>query len=97
MNKGPENLALCSVAAQNAGMSYGKFMALGGYAKVAKRAEEPKPEFPTRICMHCGKVFSMKGRSHLSKYCSPDCQRKASAGRALARYHANKTITKEVV
>lgn len=97
MNKGPDNLTLCSIAAMQAGMSYGQFMALGGYAKVAKRAEEPKPEFTTRICMHCRKEFSMEGRSHLSKYCSPECQRKASAGRALARYHANKKITKEVV
>lgn len=87
MNKGPDNLTLCSIAAMQAGMSYGKFMALGGYAKVAKRAEEPKPEFPTRTCMHCGKVFSMEGRSHLSKYCSPECQHAASGKRALARYY----------
>lgn len=87
MNKGPDNLALCSIAAQRAGMSYGKFIAMGGYSKVAMQSEKPKPEFPTRICMHCGKVFSMEGRSHLSKYCSPECQRAASGKRALARYY----------
>lgn len=94
MNKGPDNLTLCSIAAQRAGMSYGKFIAIGGYSKVAKQADEQKPEVPTRICMHCGKVLSMEGRSHLSKYCSPECQRKASAGRALARYYASKAIPK---
>lgn len=87
MNKGPDNLTLCSIAAMQAGMSYGQFMAMGGYAKAAKKAKEPKPEVPIRICMNCGKVFPMERRSHLSKYCSPECQRAASGKRALARYY----------
>lgn len=52
MNKGPDNLTLCSIAAHQAGMRYGQFMAMGGYAKASKQAKEPKPEFPTRICAH---------------------------------------------
>lgn len=86
-SKEPDNLAICSTAAHEAGMSYGQFMAMGGYSKATKRAVPPKTDAPTRVCMHCGKVFSMEGRSHLSKYCSPECQQRASGERARARYH----------
>lgn len=97
MNKESDNLTLCSIAAQNAGMSYGQFMAMGGYAKVAKQAEESKQEGPHKICVGCGKRFPAASRRLGATYCSPECQQKAGAERALARYHANKTITKEVV
>lgn len=84
-SKGPDNLAMCSIAAHEAGMSYGQFMAMGGYSKATKRVEPPKIDALTRVCMHCGKVFSMEGRSHLSKYCSQKCKQRARRERLRAK------------
>lgn len=79
-----DNLTRCSIAAQKAGMSYGKYMA----------AKESSPEVQDpdcdpakiRICQNCGRPFSMIGRYPTSKYCSEECRRAVDRKRCAKRY-----------
>lgn len=70
-----DNLTRDALAAQAAGMTYGKYMAQRQCIPPKKKTEDIPEEVPTRTCKHCGKVFSMEERSHNSLYCSPECQR----------------------
>ena len=87
MNKGPDNLTLCSVAALQAGMSYGQFMAMGGYAKVAKQPDKPKEKGPTRVCRYCGNDFPTTGKHGAVRYCSDACRDAAKSKMASGRYY----------
>lgn len=94
MENKPDRLTLCVMAASEAGMSYGKYMALHRYHPPVQR-RPPKPEMlepaiPTRVCSYCGKVFSMEGRSHNSKYCSSKCQEDQGKKRYLEKYRQRK-------
>lgn len=58
-NKELDYLALCSIAAQEAGTSYGKYMAMHGYHPPIKsdREDVEAPQGTPKICPNCGKMF----------------------------------------
>lgn len=87
MNKGPDNLELCSIAAQRAGMSYGQFISMGGYAKAAKQPDKPKEKGPTRVCRYCGNAFPTKGKHGAVRYCSDACRDAAKSKMSSDRYY----------
>ena len=67
---GWDKLARDSVAAQNAGMTYGQYMAS------CRQAAQPVAEEAVdnrRTCRWCGKKFAHS--AHYRKYCSDECKR----------------------
>ena len=54
-----------------AGMSYGKYMAMKGPAKVTRPA--PAPTGYYHVCQHCGKEF-YAGDRKVRKFCSDRCR-----------------------
>ena len=91
--KPPDNLTLCAVAATNAGMTYGKYMAK--YGKPASRfdisqpAPEPEPQEDVRICRVCGKQYYVT--CHLRKFCSDEC-RDAGRKQKEREWHKRKKL-----
>jgi len=83
---GPGGIERTVLAADRAGISYGRYVALYGIPGPERRRKAEKPR-ETRVCRCCGKEFSMEGRSHLSRYCSRECQYNAAKVRSLERYH----------
>jgi ribosomal protein L37AE/L43A len=86
MSKKPDYLTLCSIAAQKAGTSYGKYMAMHGYHPPI-RADVEDVEAPhgvPKICPQCGKEFT-QGKIMQKIYCSLECQKMIS-GRRWRRY-----------
>ena len=84
-SKKPDYLTLCSIAAQEAGMSYGKYMALHGYNPPIIRREPDDNEDDNAICPECGKPFHKTDKCRV--YCSFDCYSAYSRKRANRRYH----------
>ena len=77
MRKKPDYLTLCSIAAQKAGTSYGKYMAM--------------PRIPPTDSGRCGgrgKEFT-QGKIKQKIYCSLECQ-KAHAQRAAKRRYRDR-------
>lgn len=76
-----------SVAAQKAGMSYGKYMAMKERLapKTAAKAK-PLPQLPEKwlVCAYCGKQFKKRAKSK-QIYCEPYCQQEAMKERARQR------------
>lgn len=77
--KKPDNLTLCAVAATNAGMTYGKYMAKYGQyiARYGLNPPAPQPEEPesqndVRTCRVCGKQYYVT--CHLRQFCSDECR-----------------------
>ena len=75
-----------AIAAQRAGMSYGKYMAMHNYhppiqpdTEDVKAQEPPKPEPVLRSCAHCGKMFHVDNLKR--KYCTPECAEAAARKR----------------
>lgn len=85
MNKGKDNLTICSIAANQAGMTYGKFMAMGGYARIEKRPEKSNCEGPTRFCRYCGTIFQQNHGA--VRYCSDACRDAAKNKMNSERYY----------
>lgn len=68
-----DSIALTSVAAQEAGMSYGKYVAMFGV--VTDKEEETDSLVAPKVCQECGKTFF--GRARNMKYCSEECRNKS--------------------
>lgn len=84
-----DKLTLDVMAAKEAKMSYGQWMAMKysqATAPVQTPAVERKPD-PNRtsFCAYCGKPFERNKRHR--HYCSSDCYDKKNNERALERYH----------
>ena len=60
MSKKPDYLTLCSIAAQKAGTSYGKYMTMHGYHPPIQADVEDveAPQGISKICPQCGKEFT---------------------------------------
>ena len=76
MSKKPDYLTLCSIAAQKAGTSYGKYMAMHGYHPPIQADVEDveAPQGISKICPQCGKEFT-QGKIKQKIYCSLECQK----------------------
>ena len=68
--EGADILALEAAAALEAGMSYGKWKAMGG--KIEPGENTPLPN-GWQTCKRCGKAFKPK-RGCRQFYCNPECQ-----------------------
>lgn len=90
-SKKPDYLTLCSIAAQKAGTSYGKYMVMHGYhPPIQVDTEDVEASRGTlKICACCGKEFYDGGRRQRI-YCSYECQRIAGSRRGCKRYHDRK-------
>ena len=66
-----------AIAAQKAGMSYGKYKAIhpGTYLTSVEIVppEPPKPCPLLRVCARCGELFEITSPKNRQRYCSPDC------------------------
>lgn len=71
--KKPDSIALTSIAAQEAGMSYVKYVALFGV--VPNQEREIDILVAPQVCKECGKTFF--GRARNMKYCSEECREKS--------------------
>lgn len=92
MSKKPDYLTLCSIAAQEAGMSYGKYMAMHtGYHPPIKsdREDVEAPQGTPKICSNCGKMFYDRTAKR-KVYCSYECQRTFCDRQAAQRYRDRK-------
>lgn len=88
-------LTLCSIAAQKAGTSYGKYMAMHGYHPQIKsdREDVESPQGTPKICPNCGKMF-YDSTTKRKVYCSFDCQRTFCDRQAAQRYRDRKAAEK---
>ena len=87
-----DQLSKDSVAAQKAGMSYGKYMAMKERLAPKKAIEKKSaPEVPEnwQTCPWCGKSFKKRHRS-AQKYCEPYCQQEAQKERQRQRLKQKK-------
>ena len=95
MSKKPfDRLTADSIAAEKAGMSYGKWKALHPHTP---EPEEKKTapvrvarELATKKCISCGREFLAVGHSACRRYCSDECQRREAMRRYYAK-HPKKT------
>lgn len=66
-----------AIAAQKAGMSYGKYKAAhpGTYLTSVEiePPKTPKPEPVRRSCARCGKMFEISSTQKRQRYCSIEC------------------------
>ena len=92
-SKKPDYLTLCSIAAQEAGMSYGKYMALHGYNPPIIRREPDDNEDDNAICPECGKPFRKTAQCRV--YCSYECYKIFNDREAKRRYRARKAMAHE--
>lgn len=91
-SKKPDYLTMCSIAAQEAGMSYGKYMAMQhGYhpPELVDVVGVEAPQGTPKICPNCGKVF-YDSTTKRKVYCSFDCQRTLCDRQAAQRYRDRK-------
>ena len=97
-SKKPDYLTLCSIAAQEAGMSYGKYMAMHGYhpPELADVEGVEAPQGTPKICPNCGKVF-YDSTIKRKVYCSFDCQRTFGDRQAAQRYRDRKAAERAAV
>lgn len=71
MKEDMDKLSQDSCDAIKAGMSYGKYMAMKGSAKVTRPT--PAPTGYYHVCQHCGKEFYVEDRK-TRKFCSDRCR-----------------------
>ena len=89
-----DQLTLDCIAAQKAGMTYGKWKALHHVpvAVVIPQQEVEVPqveeEAPKRVCRYCGKEFTVTHGSML--YCDSACKYEVDKARLKAKYWRNK-------
>ena len=80
-----DQLTRDSIAAQKAGMSYGKWKALHPMSKV-----ESAPAVTEKVCEICGRYIPIRDRGSGAnkKYtCSPGCAEERHRRRMAANYH----------
>lgn len=82
-----DQLTQDSIAAQKAGMSYGKYMAL--QYRQPDFETDVKPETPKRECPVCGKKISKYANGN-RRYCSDRCRYEGGKKATLERYHQKK-------
>lgn len=71
-----DNLTIDALAAEKAGLSYGKYMALKHEKEQPpKMVESPSPP-GWKVCPHCGKKFYAEHGKR--RYCSEFCQQQAN-------------------
>ena len=63
MSKKPDYLTLCSIAAQKAGLSYGKYMAMHGYHPPIQADKDSR-----KYCVGCRYFFGYYEGSRCCKY-----------------------------
>lgn len=68
-----DSITMTSIAAEKAGISYGKYVALFGV--VREREEEVDPLVVPKVCQECGRTFY--GRARNMKFCSEECRKKS--------------------
>ena len=97
-SKKPDYLTMCSIAAQEDGMSYGKYMAMHGYHPPIRIDAEgvEVPQGIPKICPNCGKVF-YDSTTKRKVYCSFDCQRTFCDRQAAQRYRDRKAAERAAV
>ncbi|WP_308275264.1 hypothetical protein [Prevotella sp.] len=97
MSKKPDYLTLCSIAAQKAGTSYGKYMAMHGYHPPIHADTDGvgAPQGIVKICPQCGKEFT-QGKIKQKIYCSLECQKAHAQRAAKRRYRDRKNKELEV-
>lgn len=78
-----DRLTLDSIAAQKAGMSYGKWKALQPREVVI-----PKEEVPIRVCRFCGK--ELIDTHPLRLYCDDGCKHEVEIVKERERYRRKK-------
>ena len=96
MSKKLDYLTLCSIAAQEAGMSYGKYMAKYGWNPPIMRQQQEEPEGQEDgmiVCPECGKQFYKTNHSRV--YCSYECYKIFNDREAKRRYRARKAMAHE--
>lgn len=98
MSNKPDYLTLCSIAAQKAGMSYGRYMAMHGYhpPELADVDGVEAPQGTQKICPNCGKMF-YDSTTKRKVYCSFDCQRTFGDRQAAQRYRDRKAAERAAV
>ena len=86
-----DQLSKDSVAAQQAGMSYGKYMAVKEQLTQRTMRVNPVPAGTEKwlTCPRCGKVFKRRARS-AQKYCELYCQQEAHKERQKKRLQQKK-------
>ena len=90
MRKKPDHLTLCSIAAQKAGTSYGKYMAHGYHPPIQADVEDVEaPQGISKICPQCGKEFT-QGKIKRKIYCGWECQKAHDQRAAQRRYRDRK-------
>ena len=82
MSKKPDYLTLCSIAAQKAGTSHGKYMAMHGYHPPIQADVED--------------VEAPQGKIRQKIYCSLECQKAHAQRAAQRRYRDRKNKELEV-
>ena len=97
MSKKPDYLTLCSIAAQKAGTSYGKYMAMHGYNPPIQADVEDVEALQgiVKVCPQCGKEFT-QGKIKQKIYCSLECQKAHAQRAAKRRYRDRKNKELEV-
>ncbi len=85
-----DRLTLASIAAQKAGMSYGKYMASMHNPVAVETADTPKK----RLCPICGKEISKYANGN-RRYCSDSCRYEAGRQSTIERYHKRHGHTEE--
>ena len=85
-----DRLTLASIAAQKAGMSYGKYMASMHNPVVVDAVAVPKK----RVCQYCGKEISKYAHGS-RRYCSDSCRYEAGKQSTLDLYHQRQGHTEE--
>lgn len=84
-----DSIALTSIAAQEAGMSYGKYVAMFGV--VTDKEEETDSLVAPKVCQECGRTFY--GRAKNMKFCSEEC-RMRSDNRKFGRIYRQRRAEK---
>lgn len=87
-----DQLSKDSVAAQQARMSYGKYMAMKERLAPQKEVKAKLlPQIPEKwqTCPWCGKAFKKRSKS-AQKYCEPYCQQEAQKERQRQRLKQKK-------
>lgn len=86
-----DHLTLDALAAEAAGMPYGKYKAIHPHTLYEEDQPEKKapqaaePEMIGTICARCGKVFYHTRKTASKKYCCEACKEGAYQNRKLAR------------
>ena len=94
MSKKPDYLTMCSIAAQEAGISYGKH----GYhpPELADVEDVEAQQGTPKICPNCRKIF-YDNTTKRKVYCSFDCQRTFGDRQAAQRYRDRKAAERAAV